>query len=171
MFKQEGEGDAGRQAEEDGDHQAAHQVRLERKFWHLGLVHHGNVVDAHPAGHADFLVALQQAVVELAVGIHLALQQVVLKAAVLPAEHRLLALLQLGGELAFLAQRGLVIGFERAERRLGFLVDLGLQLLDLAFDLLHLGVARLVGLQALLVVALQLGLAGLVFLDQLAVDF
>ena len=108
------EADAGRQAEEDGDHQVAHQVRLEREFGHLGLVDHGNVVDAHPAGHADFLVALQQAVVELAVGIHLALQQVVLEAAVLAAEDGLLALLQLGRELLLLGQRGLVIGFERA---------------------------------------------------------
>ena len=146
------------------------RLRLEREFGHLGLVDHGNVVHAHPAGHADFLVALQQAVVELAVGIHLARQQVVLKTAVLAAENRLLAFLQLGRELVFLGQRRLVIGFEGAECPLGFLVDLGLQVLDLGFHLLHLGVARLVGLQALLVVALQLGLARLVFLDQLAVD-
>ena len=154
----------------DGDHQVERQVRLEREFGHLGLVDHGNVVHAHPAGHPDFLVALQQAVVELAVGIHLARQQVVLEAAVLAAENGLLAFLQLGRELVFLGQRGLVIGFEGTERPLGLLVDLGLQVLDLGFHLLHLGIARLVGFQALLVVALQLGLARLVFLDQLAVD-
>ena len=88
-----------RQAKGDGDHQVEHQVRLDREFGHLGLVDHGNVVDADPAGDADFLVALQQAVVELAVGIHLARQQVVLEAAVLAAEDGLLAFLQLGREL------------------------------------------------------------------------
>ena len=70
----------------------------------------------------------------------------------------------------FLGQRGLVVGFQPAERALGFLVDPGLQLLDLAFQLLHLGIAGLVGLQPFLVVAFQLGQAGLVFRNQVVVD-
>ena len=43
--------------------------------------------DADAAGHADFLVALEQRVIEAAVGINLALQDVVLNASAAEVEH------------------------------------------------------------------------------------
>jgi hypothetical protein len=55
----------------------------------LRAVHHEDVVDADPRSHVDFLEALKQTRMQLAVGVDLAFQDVVLDAALLQIEHLL----------------------------------------------------------------------------------
>ena len=70
----------------------------------LRLVDDEHVVGADAARHVDFLVALQQALIERAVGVDLALQDVVLDAALLQIEHLGLQRLDLLLHLRFLVR-------------------------------------------------------------------
>ena len=123
-----------------------------------------------PPGHAHFLQPLQQAVVERAVGVDLALQDVVLDAAILQVEDVLLRPLQPGQDRGFLLDGGAVDTLDRAAHDLGLLLDLAVQFLDAGSKLLHLRKGGLVDPQLILVLRLQLGALLLQRLDGLVVD-
>jgi hypothetical protein len=86
VFEQQGQQDTQEQADQQADQQVAAHVGLVGTTRHLGAVDDRDVVAADAAGDADFLVALQQAVVELAIGGDLALQDVVVDRAALQIE-------------------------------------------------------------------------------------
>ena len=77
----DGAGHSGGKPEAKSEDQVEEQVRLERQPRHVGAVDDRHRRDADAAGNADLLVALEQRVIERAVGVHLALQDRVLDAA------------------------------------------------------------------------------------------
>src|SRR5262249_54300105 len=89
------------------------EVGRGRLLWHLGLVDDEDVVGADAAGDIDLLLPLQQALVERAVGVDLALQDVVLDAALLQVESLAAERLDATLHLLFLALRRLVARLER----------------------------------------------------------
>ena len=159
-------------------HQACQQAngcvqrnaRLVRKQRHLGLVHHLDVVGFHAAGHAHFLHLLQQAVVQLAVGVHLALEQVEVHAAVLALHDFLARLLQPAANLPLLAFGGGQLVAHRRQNVLHLGIDLPVQVVHLRAQLLHLRKICLVHLGVLLVLLVQLADLRLVVLDALALQ-
>ena len=146
-------------AEQQPEHQAAHQipahVRLVRAARNLGAINHRNVVAGDAAGDADFLVALQQAVVELAVGGHFALQDVVVDRAVLQVERFRLEQGHLLAQQGFLGQRRVVLGLDRRLDVVQLGRDLPVDLGHLRLQLFHLRIFRLVQAQFFLIRTLQ----------------
>ena len=118
-------------ASDQRDSNVQDQVRGRRSERHLGLIDDRDIVGADAAGHADFLVALQQGIIELAVGIDLALIDVKLdRGAVLGVELRL-ECGHLRGQRA-LALARLQVGLLVAEADApAFPADRGVQLVDL----------------------------------------
>ena len=115
---------------------------------------------ADAAGDADLLVALEQRVVEAAVGVHLALQDRVLDAAPAQVEHVALELRDAGLERLLRRQRAAIIGeqaVDPARRRLRRLAgDLPAELVDLRLEAEHLRMLGLHELALLLILGLKL---------------
>ncbi len=109
-------------------------------------VHHRDVVGAHPAGDADLLVVLQQAVIELAVGVDVALQGIVADAARAHVQRAGLGGVELAGEALFLAHRGVVLRLQGVFDRANLQLDLTVGFVDLRFRGHHLRIAGLIGL-------------------------
>ncbi len=84
-LEQEGEREAEHQAQQQADQRAAADIGLEAVTGKR-RVDHGNVIGGAAASDADLLIALQQGVIELAVGVGLALQDIELHAAALQVE-------------------------------------------------------------------------------------
>ena len=137
---------------------------------HLGLVHHLDIVAFHPASHAHLLDLLQQAVVKLAVGVHLALEQVVINALVLPLHNLAACFIQARAQQGLLPFGHLKIVAHRCQYAAHLGLDLAVQIIDLGAQLLHLGKVVFVDLGALLVFGIQLAALGLVVLNRLAIQ-
>ena len=144
------------------------QLGLVGEQRHLGLVHHLDVVGFHPAGHAHFFYLLQQAVVQLAVGVHFALEQVEIHAAVLGLHDLTAGLLQPGANQVLLPLGHLCLVAHRSQNALHFGFDSAVELVDLRAQLLHLGEVVFVDLGRFLVVLIQLADLGFVVLNRLA---
>ena len=156
-LQHEGHQHAEHQAEHEADGQVERQVGLEAAAGHHAAVDDGDVVAAHAAGHADFLVALQQAVVELAVGVHLAAQDVVVDGAVVHVQRAGAQRGQLLDQHVLARLGGIVLGADGGAHGGALLFDLALDLVDLALQRDHGRVLGLVGLQLLLVLGVELG--------------
>ena len=137
---------------------------------HLGLVHHLDIVAFHTAGHAHLFNLLQQAVVKLAVGVHLAFEQVVIHALVLPLHDLAAGCLQSRTQQGLLPLGHLKHIADRCQNAAHLGLDLDVQVVDLGAQLLHLGEIVLVDLRALLVFGIQLAALRLVVLNRLALQ-
>jgi len=78
MFQNESDCDADDKAGQDRADQIEQQARLRRDGRYVGGIDHSDIVGTDAPRNADFLVALQKAVIELAICIRLALIDVVL---------------------------------------------------------------------------------------------
>ncbi len=168
VLAQEHQAQGQHQAHGQTDHRIRVHVGLERKKRRLGLVHQRDVVGGHAAGHAHLLQALQQVVVDLAVGVELALEQAQVHALVLRLDHLLAGLLQARAHQVFLAPGRVVLRLHRRQHGGNLGLDAQFQLGDLRLGLQHLGEIGFVGAQVHQVLGLQLrlllldGLHGLV---------
>ena len=139
-FQQEGQPDAGGEAERQGEGKIPRNVRLGRIGGDPGLIHAADVVGAKSGSDAGFLQFLHQAFVERAIALHVALQQAVLDGALIQLVGFLLLVVQ------GLAQHGFVLqGSEVAAahprnhlRHLG--LELGVHFLQLSVQLHHFGI-------------------------------
>ncbi len=156
-LKKEGEGDAQRQARHPGHRQVVHRARLGRPARRLGPVDDGDVVGGDAARDADLLVPLQEPVIERAVGVHLALEDVVLDFAVAGVQHRSLQVGHVGLQGVLLLLRGQILGLQRGADGVGGGLQLPVDLVELALQLTHVRIVGLVGLQLVFVLPLQLG--------------
>src|SRR3546814_20411617 len=86
------------------------QFWARRQFRSLGWINYRNIVDADATGDADFLEALQQAVIERLVGIYFLLVDIILDAAATQVEIIALTLLDLGLECFFLLLCSTIVG-------------------------------------------------------------
>ena len=167
-IQQEGQ----RHPQEQPQGQAHRQIQLEvglvRRDGQGRRVGDGDVVLADTGRHPHLLHALQQAIVQLAAGLHLALEGLVVGAAVLQGQGLILQLIDLLVQLGLFLGLGLVLGLDALGDQLGLALDLAVQLRDLLAQLLHLGVTGLEELAVLLVGPLQLRPPLLEGLDHLA---
>ena len=146
-----GRHDSDTQTRQQGENETARQPRRGWRDRQLGLVDHEDIVGPHAAGNVDLLGALQQVVVDRAVGVDLALQNIVLDAAPLQVQRLLAQALDAPLHLRLLAQRRFVGGLERGLDGLDLARQLAVDLLDLVVDLDHGRIPRLERLQLLLV--------------------
>ena len=156
-LQQQGQGHAQQQAQEQADGQVAHAIGTVGAAGDLGAVDDGDVVGARVAGGADHLVALQQAVVELAVGVGFAAQDVVLDAAAVGVQRLVAQRGQLALEQLLLGHGRVEFGAHRTPDAGDLGADLPVHFVDLALEPLHVRIVRLEHLQLLLVLALQVG--------------
>ena len=156
-LQQERQHDAEGEAAEAGHHHVAHRLRPRGAARRKRPVDDGDVVGGDAAGDADLFVALQQPVVEGAGGVYLALQDVVLDLAVALVEDVAFQAVDLALQRADLRGRGVVLGAQRAADGVGRRRQLLVDVVDLGLQLQHVRIVRLVDLQLVLVLRLQLG--------------
>jgi hypothetical protein len=157
----EGGAEAEQKADEQADDDIERQVRLERSGGHLRPVDHRHDVGADAARHADFFEALEKCVVEAAVGVHLALQDGVLDAALAQRHQPGLAFVDLGLKRVLAGQGGLIIGPQRVGGRARNAAplpgDLLGQRVDLVAELDHFREVRFEQPELLLILRLERG--------------
>ncbi len=98
---------------------------------------------------------MQQAVIERATGVHLALQDVVLDRAVAKVEHIALEAVDLCLEGGLFVHGGQILRADRLANRCGDLVDVAVDLGDARLELEHLGIVGLINAQLLLVLGTE----------------
>ena len=154
-LKDQGDAQTKGEAKEDGEQHVHKQAGLGRTVRRFGDIDDRDVVRGHAARDADFLVTLQEAVIELTVGVHLALQDVVLDRALTqvqdvalePVHAALKRRLLVGGNLKLVADR-----VANAVRDAG---DLRVEFVNARFQLQHFGEVRLVDAELLFVLGLN----------------
>ena len=146
------------------------QVGLVGENRRPGLIHYRNIVGADAGGHADFLEALQQAVIELAVSIHLTAQDIELDAAILERQHILLELINPTPQQRFSGFGGFIVCRDRRPDVADFLIDHGVDLVDLTAQLHHRRIGRLINAEVILILSFQLSLTFLQGLNDFAVQ-
>lgn len=118
-------------------------------------VDHRCLILAQLADDTDLLEALQQGVIEFAVGIDLALEEIVADPAAAQIEHLRAQLRDLGLQLALAPGGGTVAAGERAGDRPGLARDRGFHFGDLGRKREHIGIVGLEGFQPLAVIRLK----------------
>ncbi len=170
VLQQECQTDTTQQANHQRQQRVELQIGLVGPDRRLGFVHHRNIVGADTGRHPNLLVALQQAVIQLAVGVDLATQDIELDAAALQFQHVPFELVEIGPQQRFLGPGRLVGGGYRAADIGHLLIDLSVNLVDLAAELHHERIGRFIGVQIVLILSLQLRLGFLERFDDLAVQ-
>ena len=102
LFTYENETHAQQQSCEQADPGVLQEVGRDGEQWHVGFVDDGDVVGRDAAGDAHLFEPLQQAVINLAVGVEFALEQVQVDTLVLRNQHLAAGLLQAHTYLVFL---------------------------------------------------------------------
>jgi hypothetical protein len=142
---EDGEHHAQEQAAEKAQRGVHRKARLVGRFRRLGRIHHPDVGGAQRPRDARFLDPLQHAVVDLAVGIHLALQQVVVGDVIRLAGDQVGHRGVIRRQEAFAAAGGFVVVADAAQDVGALAVEIALQRSDLVLHLLHPGVGGGVG--------------------------
>ena len=157
----EGEGNAEGQPAEQTDQGIEQRARTERAARGFGLIHKRDFALPDPACNAHFLVALQQGVIERAVGVRFALEDVVLDRTP-PIEHDLaLGFGHLLAQLFLDPDRGLEFAVKLGALVGGGATALGpdgsVQPVDPGLQLGHGRIVGFVDLQFLVVLRLKVG--------------
>ena len=169
MLEQEGRAHAAHQAKGDAEQQVHGHPRLVRVERRPGRVDHLDV--GHGRAHRGLylLGALQQALVDGLVRLHLALVDLVLGCLTLQIEGLLLLLLGLFFQVEFGLQGGEVLVLDGLENAPLLGGDARLDVVHARFELAHLRIIRFEGDAQVLVFGAQCGVLALQVLDELVV--
>ena len=94
-FEQEGESDPGGQTKHQSERQIARDVGFGRRGRRAGNIDEANVVGSQPGSDSRFFQFLEQALIQLAIDVHVTLQQAVLDGVLIELVGFLLLLLEL----------------------------------------------------------------------------
>ncbi len=143
-LEQEGEPDAAEETQHEPDEAVAHRFGLGRLERRLRGIDHRDVVLPRTRGHPDLLHALEEPVVELVVGLHLALENLVLHPALVEREHLIFLGIDGRAQRLLLLAEVVVAGEDALEHPLLLLLDALPELVDAVLELDH---RRVVGLE------------------------
>ena len=170
LFATEGCAGAQQKAQHQRQREVLFQVGCVGASRSLGAVDDGNIVGANPTGNPDLLVALQQPIVEGAVGVDLPLQDRVLDVAIAKVGDVGLQAFDLLGQRLLLAHRRLVLRLDRVANEIHLSRDLLIDFIELRFQSLHLGIVGFEEAELVVVSPFEVGAFGAQVADRLALQ-
>ena len=156
VLEAEGERDAEDQAEKQCAGEVSPDAEKRRRARQRGVLGDADVAGLDRAGYRGLARSRHQVLVELAIGLGLAVQDLVLDTEIVDVENRLALLLDLRVEGVLLLLGREILGFDSGHTLVDLLADACLEARDLPRELDHLRIGRLVDLQLPIMVAPEL---------------